>query len=121
MQDRKLRERTQREIQAAVLRTVSRLHKRLDQAESRARKAEERKPSAIHASDDQGMSSGKAAASAGLLARYNMAIDALRKIGAYEDFEASNWLRERGSYSLFDESGSVQIARECLRKLKEDV
>lgn len=45
------------------------------------------------------------------LSRYS---DALVEIGAYDDGRASDALKSTGSYSAFDEPGSVQIAREAL-------
>jgi len=43
---------------------------------------------------------------------------ALYRIGAWNDLDASNHLRNTGSYSSFGEPGSVEIARVALEKMK---
>lgn len=42
--------------------------------------------------------------------------EALRKIAAFDDVGASAYLKNHGSYGMFDEPGSVRIAREALDK-----
>jgi hypothetical protein len=46
--------------------------------------------------------------------------EALRKIAAFDDKDASSMLALTGSYGMFDEPGSVQIAREALSLLGEE-
>jgi len=41
-------------------------------------------------------------------------LEALVKIAAFNDTQATEQLRENGSYSLFDEPHSVEIARDAL-------
>lgn len=45
------------------------------------------------------------------------AVSCLIKIATFFDYDASHRLETTGSYSLFDEPGSVQIAREYLRTI----
>lgn len=51
-----------------------------------------------------------------ILGRYEIMDIALTDIGCYHDLDASDNLRNTGSYSSFDEPGSVKIAREVLDK-----
>lgn len=44
-------------------------------------------------------------------------IDRLWQIAAVDDKLANEWLETSGSYSMFDEPGSVKIAREILADL----
>lgn len=46
-----------------------------------------------------------------------IAVAALRDIACFEDGRANNYLDRNGSYSAFDEPGSVQTAREALALL----
>jgi hypothetical protein len=47
-----------------------------------------------------------------------IAIEALERIAAFYDTGANAHLEKTGSYSLFDEPGSVRTAREALLKMK---
>jgi len=46
-------------------------------------------------------------------------VAALERIAAFDDEDASAHLEKTGSYSLFDEPGSVEIARAALAAAKE--
>lgn len=46
-------------------------------------------------------------------------VKALREIAAYDDESANEHLRQRGSYSLFDEPGAVRAARAALAHAAE--
>lgn len=43
-------------------------------------------------------------------------LEALEEIAAFNDRAANAYLKQTGSYSLFDEPGSVQIARAAIAK-----
>lgn len=47
----------------------------------------------------------------------NLMRAALERLACRNDFGADSWLEKTGSYSRFDEPGSVQIAREALAEL----
>lgn len=49
--------------------------------------------------------------------RLRIAVEALNSIAAFTDELANDRLKETGSYSSFDEPGSVQLARETLEKI----
>jgi len=48
----------------------------------------------------------------------DIAIDALVEIAAYDDEGAQRHWRNTGKFTMFDEPGAVQTAREALRKIK---
>lgn len=52
--------------------------------------------------------------------KVNVLIEALEVIAAYNDISASNYFKDTGSYSCFDEPGSVEIARKALASYKGD-
>lgn len=46
-------------------------------------------------------------------------VDGLLKIATYGDIQANNHLKSTGSYGLFDEPNSVQIARDTLKRAQQ--
>ena len=48
-------------------------------------------------------------------------LDALIKIAAFDDTSASEFLGRTGSYSCFDEPGSVKIARAAIANAEKDL
>lgn len=51
------------------------------------------------------------------ITEFQIMMDALIEIAAYDDHGANEALARKGSYSSFDEPGSVEIARVALSKL----
>jgi hypothetical protein len=52
------------------------------------------------------------------LNNFDEAVSALKQIAAFNDEGASKHLEQTGSYSSFDEPGSVEIARKALASVK---
>lgn len=50
--------------------------------------------------------------------KYDAMLNALIKIAAFDDVGASVRLSQTGSYSRFDEQGSVRVARETLAAIE---
>jgi len=51
-------------------------------------------------------------------ADFQIMLDALIEIAAYDDHGANETLKRTGSYSSFDEPGSVETARKALSSIK---